>query len=152
MRTRKAIRAGLATLLAAAALITVTTGPASAKLSNSFQGTCNSSGCILDEPAGNNPATHGTVTYDGTTLTITTTGGLQISEVHICTNATTAYVQSPLTCSGITPDRIVDDEGLSGTVYTKDVALLAYWTVHVVAGGRTLQVICNNTDCGGQLA
>jgi hypothetical protein len=119
---------------------------------NTFQGVCvgtASSGlCILDEPEGNDPAVHGTVQYSrvGDTMSFTINALDNIQEVQICMQDTGAFAQGANVCAGIHGHHVAF--GVVGNVYSVDLANEGfgdsdplYWTLHVVAGGRTLQVI-----------
>jgi hypothetical protein len=119
---------------------------------NVFQGVCvgtaSSGSCILDEPEGNNPATNGTATYARgvTTMTFVITPDAAIQEVQICMQDTGPFAQGANVCAGIHGHHVaytsfanvyVVDLGAEGFENTDPL----YWTLHVVAGGNTLQVM-----------
>jgi hypothetical protein len=137
-------------LLASAALLM----PAGASPGNQFQGICvgtmNAGTCVLDEPEGQDPATHGTVTYlrVGDMLTFTIQSADPISEVQICMQASGPFAQAANACAGIHGYHVAFTNLLNVySVDLKDEGFDAtdplYWTLHVVAGGRTLQVMPN---------
>ena len=124
--------------------------------SNSFQGTCvgtaTSGTCVLDEPEGNNPATNGTVSYvrlgDLMTFVIEPSGG-NINEVQICMQDTEAFEIGANVCAGIHGAHVAYTS--NDNVYFVDLTAAGlasasplYWTLHVVAGGATLQVMSPN--------
>lgn len=123
-----------------------------AETTNVFQGECVGTDvvgtCVLDEPEGNNNAVHGTVTYVGTatSLAFTIIAVDPVQEVQICMQTAGPFEQAANACAGIHGHHVdftqtdnvylvdLDDEGFANT-------LPLYWTLHVVAGGRTLQVL-----------
>ena len=119
---------------------------------NTFQGTCvgtaSAGVCVLDEPEGNNPAVHGTVAYSraGDSMAFTINALDNIQEVQICMDSTGPFAIAANACAGIHGHHVAF--GVAGNVYTVDLddeGFAAtdplYWTLHVVAGGRTLQVM-----------
>lgn len=119
--------------------------------------------CTLDEPEGQNPDTYGTVAYDRTVagaqdeLSFDLPTGLGATEVQVCltlrsTSAVNPYVPTDAnTCAGSSPDRayqsnsppdpvVVDLDAFFGSVGGYAPGDAVWFTVHVVAGGRTLAV------------
>ena len=139
---------------ATAVVVGVLAAPASAKLNPNFQGNCNDQTmtCVLDEPAGNNPATHGTVTWtdDGNVLAFTINADAPITEVQICMQESGPFAQGPNVCAGNKGPHVTYSK--VGNVYSVDLAANGlsepvFFTLHVIAGGRTLQV--NGSSDGG---
>lgn len=119
--------------------------------------------CVLDEPEGQNPDTHGTVTYDrefaDTTdsLTFVLPSVTDPTEVQVCLTVATDGVPNPYvpthanTCAGNSSDRVYAQTDPPETIVVDVATALAgvpgyapgvplWFTVHVVAGGRTLAV------------
>src|SRR3954470_6220923 len=101
-------RAGLALL--AVGLVTIVASflapSAGAAPNPGFQGDCvgtaTAGTCVLDEPEGNDPAVHGTVTYtvSGDVITFTIVADGPISEVQICMQASGPFEQQANSCAG----------------------------------------------------
>jgi hypothetical protein len=116
-----------------------------------FQGDCvgtaTAGTCVLDEPEGKNPAVHGLVTYAlvGSSLVYTITPDAPITEVQICMQTSGPFPDAANACAGSHGQHVLYTR--SGSVYTVNLidnglqgAAPLFWTLHVVAGGRTLQV------------
>ncbi|HVV37821.1 MAG TPA: hypothetical protein VHC63_14525 [Acidimicrobiales bacterium] len=116
-----------------------------------FQGDCvgTSSGgvCVLDEPAGKNPAVHGIVTYlrSATPMSFDIQANDKVTEVQICMQASGPFAVGANVCAGVHGHHVSYSQ--SGTLYTVDLVKAGYsktsplyWTLHVIAGRRTLQV------------
>jgi hypothetical protein len=152
-------RVGAALAAAGIVLMTISSfapGAFADQPSNTFQGTCvgNASAgtCVLDEPEGNNPATNGTASYirlgDLMTFVISPSGG-NISEVQICMQSTAPFEVGANVCAGSHGAHVAFTS--NDNVYFVDLTAAGlasanplYWTVHVVAGGATLQVMSPN--------
>jgi hypothetical protein len=119
---------------------------------HSFEGNCISlttaGVCVLDEPEGQNPAVHGLVSYQRTptAMTFTINAIDSITEVQICMQTSGPFAEGANVCAGSHGDHVAFTH--VGSVYTVDLVAAhlsetspLYWTLHVVAGGRTLQVI-----------
>ena len=119
--------------------------------------------CTLDEPEGQNPDTYGTVAYDRTVagaqdeLSFDLPTGLNATEVQVCVTLRSASAANPYvptnanTCAGNSPDRayqsssppdpvVVDLDAFFASVSGYAPGDAVWFTVHVVAGGRTLAV------------
>lgn len=119
--------------------------------------------CVLDEPEGQNPDTYGLVTYDREvtaetdTLTFVLPAGTDPTQVQVCLTVATEGLANPYvptnanTCAGTSPDRVYDETNPPETIVIDVAAALEgvegyelgvplWFTVHVVAGGRTLAV------------
>ena len=116
-----------------------------------FQGACTgtvSAGtCVLDEPEGNDPSTQGTVTYalNAGVLAFTINAVDNITEVQICMQTSGPFDVAANACAGIHGNHVTFTQ--KDNVYSVDLGAngfndpaAVYWTLHVVAGGRTLQV------------
>lgn len=142
----------------------------SASSADAFEGDCTPDStnsedgtCTLDEPEGNDPATHGTVTYDRTvsgtsdTLAFDFPDGLNATEVQVCLTLVADSSSNPYqptnanTCSGSSPDRAYQSSSPPDPVVVDVAAFFAsnpayapgaglWFTVHVVADGMTLYV------------
>ena len=123
-----------------------------AETTNVYQGACVGTDvagtCVLDEPEGNNSAVHGTVTYVGTatSLAFTIVADDPVQEVQICMQTEGPFEQAANACAGSHGHHVAFTQ--TGNVYLVDLddegfadTLPLYWTLHVVAGGRTLQVL-----------
>jgi hypothetical protein len=119
---------------------------------NTFQGTCvgtaSAGVCVLDEPEGNDPAVHGTVAYAraGDLMAFTINALDNIQDVQICMDSTGPFAIAANACAGDHGHHVAFS--VAGSVYTVDLddegfatTDPLYWTLHVVAGGRTLQVM-----------
>ena len=119
--------------------------------------------CVLDEPEGQNPDVYGTVTYTRATTATTDTisfdlpAGLAPTEVQVCLTlgddaTTNPYVPTDAnTCAGKSADRALTTDAPGDPVVVDVAAFFAsnpryaigdaiWFTVHVVADGRTLAV------------
>lgn len=125
--------------------------PAQPARAYEFQGTCigtEAAGtCVLDEPEGKDPAVHGTVTYlfANNLATFTVAPLAPISEMQICMQTSGPFAQGANVCAGSHGNHVAFTQ--LGNVYAVDLAAAGfgaaprvYWTLHVVSGGRTLQV------------
>lgn len=160
-RIARAHRIGVTTsaigvmLVVAAMLI-----PARATATNLYEGVCvgtlSAGTCVLDEPEGQDPATHGVVTYlrIGDVMTYTVVADDPVTDVQICMQTSAPFDQAANACAGIHGYHVAYTSVLD--VYSVDLQDEGfadddplYWTLHVVAGGRTLQVIASEfTDPG----
>ncbi len=142
------ICAAVGVLLASAAMLL----PANATTGNQFQGWCvgtvSAGTCVLDEPEGQDPSTQGTVTYVrvGNVMTYTILSDDNITDVQICMQTSGPFEQAANACAGVHGFHVAYTNVLN--VYTVDIASAGladadplWWTLHVVAGGRTLQVM-----------
>lgn len=119
--------------------------------------------CTLDEPEGQDADTYGTVAYDRTVagvqdeLSFDLPAGLGATEVQVCVALRSAAAANPYvptnanTCAGNSPDRayqsnsppdpvVVDLDAFFGSLGGYAPGDAVWFTVHVVAGGRTLAV------------
>ena len=116
-----------------------------------FQGDCIGSvvagSCVLDEPEGRDPAVHGTVLYllTGSQLAFTILTPERVTDVQICAQLSGPFAQQANACAGSHGNHV--SFARDGESYVVDLAAngfpdpaAVYWTLHVVAGGRTLQV------------
>jgi hypothetical protein len=135
-----------------ALVLSVMLPAANAAVNPNFQGTCTgtaSSGtCTLDEPEGNDPSTQGTVTYqltgDVLAFTIDASEGTP-TDVQICMQTSGPFDVGANVCAGIHGNHVTYVQ--VGDVYSVDLGdngfsdpSTVFWTLHVVANGRTLQV------------
>src|SRR5207248_1454105 len=123
---------------------------ASAAVNPNFLGTCTgtvSSGtCTLDEPEGNDPSTQGTATYllTGDVLAFTIDPSeASPTDVQICMQTSGPFDVGANVCAGIHGNHVTYTR--VGDVYSVDLGdngfsdpSTVFWTLHVVANGRTL--------------
>lgn len=126
--------------------------PANASPGSQFEGWCvgtvSAGTCVLDEPEGQDPSTQGTVTYVrvGNVMTYTILADDKITDVQICMQTSGPFEQAANACAGVHGFHVAYTNVVN--VYTVDIASAGladadplWWTLHVVAGGRTLQVM-----------
>ena len=123
--------------------------------------------CTLDEPEGQNPDTYGTVTYDrvvgeGDLLTFDLPNGIDATEVQVCLTMAAAGSENPYiptnanTCAGNSPDRayasstpsdpvVIDVGSFFAETSGYEAGAPIWFTLHVVAAGRTLAVTGGST-------
>jgi hypothetical protein len=146
--------AGFALLVAGVItiLLALLVPDAEAATAYSFEGNCvgaaSAGTCVLDEPEGKNPAVHGLVTYvhAAQSMTFHIDTPSPITEVQICMQRDEEFATGANVCAGSHGPHATFSA--VGHTYTVDLAAngLAdanplFWTLHVVAGGRTLQVV-----------
>ncbi|HVM07257.1 MAG TPA: DUF5979 domain-containing protein [Acidimicrobiales bacterium] len=119
--------------------------------------------CVLDEPEGQNPDTYGVVTYErivaagSDVLRLELPTAIDATEVQVCLTLRSAAVDSPYiptdanTCAGTSPDLayvnerpvdvvLVDVAAFFGGTPGYQPGAALWFTVHVIAEGRTLAV------------
>src|SRR5438270_13133719 len=143
--------AALSAMGLVALVLSIMLPAASASPNPNFQGACSgtvaSGTCVLDEPEGNDPSTQGTVTYalTGDVLAFTIDADDPVTEVQICMQTSGPFDVAANACAGIHGNHVTFTQ--VGDVYSVDLDAngfsdpsVVFWTLHVVAGGRTLQV------------
>src|SRR5438270_4642040 len=143
--------AALSAMGLVALVLSIMLPAASASPNPNFQGACSgtvaSGTCVLDEPEGNDPSTQGTVTYalTGDVLAFTIDADDPVTEVQICMQTSGPFDVAANACAGIHGNHVTFTQ--VGDVYSVDLGdngfsdpSAVFWTLHVVAGGRTLQV------------
>jgi hypothetical protein len=143
--------AALSALGAVLLVMALSLPAASAARSPAFKGDClgtvEAGTCILDEPEGRDPAVHGVVTYamSGGLLTFTVVADAPVTDVQICMQTTGPFDEDANACAGSHGNHVT--YGQDADRYVVDLAAngfpdpaSVYWTLHVVVGGRTLQV------------
>jgi len=147
-------RGGAMLVLAGAVMMTIAliAPRADAAVNPGFQGTCVGTAawgvCVLDEPMGSNPGTNGTASYgragDLMTFLLFPTGN--IHDVQICMQASGPFAVGANVCAGSHGHHVSYTS--NANAYVVDLAHEGfattdplYWTVHVVAGGATLQIM-----------